>query len=225
MQKLINVQAKLKAPKNQYNSFGKFSYRSAEDILEALKPLLAEEGLQLTLKTKPVLVGDWHYMECTATITDGKEVVTVEASAREAEQKKGMDDSQISGTATSYAKKYALDNLFLIDDAKDADTESYSKPSQSAGGTKGAQKKQTAPQTSSQPVTDMSPCTQDQTNKLMVLVNEFAALKGKTNEEVLNALNETKVVKASGYAGGNYTSAQIELAIGQLQSWITVTKG
>src|SRR5690625_2363288 len=123
--KLIEIQHKLKAPKGQYNSFGKYNYRSAEDILEAVKPLNAEHGLLLTLADKPVLIGDWHYIEATASITDGNEIKSVTAYARESQNKKGIDDSQITGTASSYARKYALNGLYLIDDTKDADTDEY----------------------------------------------------------------------------------------------------
>lgn len=125
VQKIINVQKELKAPKGQYNSFGKYNYRSAEDILEAVKPLNAENGLLLTIKDEPILIGDWHYIKATATITDGKESHEVTAYARESLNKKGMDDSQITGTASSYARKYALNGLYLIDDTKDADTDEY----------------------------------------------------------------------------------------------------
>ncbi len=124
-QKIIKVQKELKAPKGQYNSFGKYNYRSAEDILEALKPLNAEQGLLLTLTDEPVLVGDWHYIKATASITDGNGTHSVTAYARESENKKGMDHSQVTGTASSYARKYALNGLYLIDDTKDADTDEY----------------------------------------------------------------------------------------------------
>lgn len=124
-QKLLKVQLKLKAPKGQYNKFGKFNYRSAEDILEAVKPLNAEQGLLLTLTDEPIFIGDWHYIKATATITDGESSHTVTAYARESEHKKGMDHSQITGTASSYARKYALNGLYLIDDTKDADTDQY----------------------------------------------------------------------------------------------------
>ena len=125
MRALQNVQVALKAPKNQYNSFGKYNYRSAEDILEAVKPLLAENGLTFTLSDDVVEVGGRVYVKATATVTDGNESVTVTAFAREAEVKKGMDESQITGTASSYARKYAMNGLFLIDDTKDADTDAY----------------------------------------------------------------------------------------------------
>ena len=123
--KLLTVQKELKAPKGQYNSFSKFKYRSAEDILEAVKPLNANNGLLLTLSDEPLLIGDWHYIKATATITDGTDAHTVTAYAREPIQKKGMDESQITGAASSYARKYALNGLYLIDDTKDADTDEY----------------------------------------------------------------------------------------------------
>ncbi len=127
MKKLINIQQKLKAPKGNYNSFGKYKYRSCEDILEAVKPLLAEQECTLTLQDEVVLVGERFYIKATARITDGKDTVEVTALAREDKEKKGMDGSQITGTASSYARKYALNGLFLIDDTKDADTDEYQK--------------------------------------------------------------------------------------------------
>lgn len=125
MKELINIQHKLKAPKGRKNSFGNYKYRSCEDILEAVKPLLAEEECTLTLSDDMVAIGERIYVKAVATIRKGDESVTVTAYAREAETKKGMDDSQITGTASSYARKYALNGLFLIDDTKDADTDEY----------------------------------------------------------------------------------------------------
>ena len=125
--KLIQVQEKLKAPKNQRNNFGGYNYRSCEDILEAVKPLLAEEGLLLTLNDELVQIGERYYVKATASVTDGNQTVSAIAFAREADTKKGMDDSQITGTASSYSRKYALNGLFLIDDTKDADTDEYTK--------------------------------------------------------------------------------------------------
>lgn len=127
VEKLIAVQTNLKAPKGQYNSFGKYKYRSAEDILNTVKPLNAEQGLLLTLSDEPLLIGDWHYIKATATITDGETQKSYTAYAREPFTKKGMDDSQITGAASSYARKYALNGLYLIDDTKDADTDEYKK--------------------------------------------------------------------------------------------------
>ena len=120
--KLLNVQQKLKAPKNQVNTFGKYKYRSCEDILEAVKKLLGEEGLVLTISDEPIVLGDRFYVKATATVSDGTTSISTTALAREPESKKGMDESQITGTASSYARKYALNGLFCIDDTKDADT-------------------------------------------------------------------------------------------------------
>lgn len=116
------VQSTLHAPKNQRNNFGNYNYRSCEDILEAVKPLL--NGLVLTVNDDVVMVGDRIYVKATAVITDGEHSVSNSAFAREPGIKKGMDDSQITGAASSYARKYALNGLFLIDDNKDADTQS-----------------------------------------------------------------------------------------------------
>ena len=125
-QKLIEVQEELKAPKGQYNSFGKYYFRSTEDIVEALKPLLIKRGLLLLMYDEIELVGSRIYVVSTADLTDGVTNIKVSARARESETKKGMDDSQITGTASSYARKYALNGMFLIDDSKDADTPEYS---------------------------------------------------------------------------------------------------
>lgn len=125
---LMAVQSELKAPKGQMNTFGGYKYRSCEDILEAVKPILKAHSLVLRLSDKLVIVDSWHYIEATATVEsqDGA-TYTVTAYAREPEFKKGMDDSQITGTASSYARKYALNGLFCIDDTKDADTDEYQK--------------------------------------------------------------------------------------------------
>ena len=122
IKKLAAIQSRLKAPKNQYNSFGKYKYRSCEDILEALKPLANEQGCTITIEDSPIMVGEWHYIQATATLSDGYNSKSVKAYARESETKSGMDSSQITGTASSYARKYALNGLFAIDDTKDADT-------------------------------------------------------------------------------------------------------
>jgi hypothetical protein len=125
MSKLVEIQAELKAPKNQRNTFGKYNYRSAEDILEAVKPLLKKHDAKIILSDKPILVGDWHYIEATAKFVCGDEIEVVTAYAREPLNKKGMDESQITGASSSYARKYALNGLLLIDDTKDADTDEY----------------------------------------------------------------------------------------------------
>lgn len=123
---LINIQNELKAPKSNYNKFGKFRYRSAEDILTAVKPILQKYDCQMTITDDVVAVGDRIYVRATVALidTEGNAVFT-SAMAREDESKKGMDGSQITGTASSYARKYALNGMFLIDDTKDADTDEY----------------------------------------------------------------------------------------------------
>lgn len=125
MKKLNEIQQKLKAPKNQYNSFGKYKYRNQEDILEAVKPLLGDATM--TIEDEIVNIGDRYYVKATATLKDGEEFVDSVAFAREPEIKKGMDESQITGATSSYARKYALNGLFLIDDTKDADSADNSK--------------------------------------------------------------------------------------------------
>lgn len=125
LQKLAKVQLELKAPKSNFNKFGGFYYRSLEDILEAVKPLLDKHGLTLTISDEPVMVGDRFYIKATARLSDGKENIEVTAYAREAAGKKGMDEAQVTGASSSYARKYALNGLFLIDDTKDADTNEF----------------------------------------------------------------------------------------------------
>lgn len=122
--KLLAIQGKLKAPKGQYNSFGKYAYRSCEDILEALKPLLAEHKCALVITDTLENIGERYYVKATATLTDVENSGQVQntAYAREEETKKGMDGSQITGAASSYARKYALNGLFGIDDTKDSDS-------------------------------------------------------------------------------------------------------
>ena len=123
MEALIKIQSELKAPKDLYNKFGNYNYRSAESILESVKPLLAKYGAELTISDDVVYVGDRVYVKATVSITDGKETRVVTAFAREPLDRKGMDPSQITGATSSYARKYALNGLFLIDDNKDADTD------------------------------------------------------------------------------------------------------
>jgi hypothetical protein len=136
------VQRELKAPKGQYNSFGKYKYRSCEDIVEAVKPLLNEQGLILTMSDEVIGVADRVYIKATCKVIDvaNGDVIETSALARESLTKKGMDDSQITGTASSYARKYALNGLFAIDDTKDADTDQYKQQ------TNGSQTAQNRPQ-------------------------------------------------------------------------------
>jgi len=124
MKELINIQQNLKAPKGQFNKFGNYNYRNCEDILEAVKPFL--EGCILVLNDELVNIGERYYVKATATLTCGTKSISTTAYAREAVSKKGMDESQITGAASSYARKYALNGLFLIDDTKDADSQNNS---------------------------------------------------------------------------------------------------
>ena len=133
VEKLSKIQKELNAPKNQFNKFGGYSYRSCEDILTAVKPLL--EGASLTISDEICLIGDRYYVKATARFTDGQDLLENIAYAREPMHKKGMDESQITGAASSYARKYALNGLFCIDDVKDADT--FDNSSQSKAQTRG----------------------------------------------------------------------------------------
>ena len=163
-QKLAAIQAALKAPKSQFNKFGGYKYRKAEDILEAVKPLLKQYGCTLTCTDELILVGDRYYIKATATITNSEDGVSVSttAYAREEEEKKGMDGSQVTGASSSYARKYALNGLLCIDDTADSDTtnvgpaEGAERPAESAAPRrtrKSSTPKEKAPETpSSKPV-------------------------------------------------------------------------
>ena len=146
---LTKIQNELKAPKNQYNSFGKYKYRNAEDIESAVKPLLEKYGAQLAFDEDIKQVGDRYYIVEIAKYKDSEQTVIVHGHAREALTKKGMDDSQITGAAASYATKYALGKLFLIDDTKDADSQ---KP-QSNGASQPSKKKPTKQELMNYPIT------------------------------------------------------------------------
>lgn len=133
-EKLLKIQSELKAPKNQHNHFGNYDYRSCEDILEAVKPLCKENKVVLNISDEIVMIGQRYYVRATATLVDLENtkddcIQTIEnvAYAREEEQKKGMDGSQVTGATSSYARKYALNGLFCIDDTKDADTDAFKK--------------------------------------------------------------------------------------------------
>ena len=156
MKSLIEIQEKLKAPKNQTNSFGKYKYRSCEDILEAVKPLLAEHNATLTLSDKVLSVADIPYIEVTAEFTDsdGKTKIVTACAGIDVD-KKGMDVAQCFGTSSSYARKYALNGLFLIDDTKDSDSQDNSE--QQGFRTQQAQKQQRVQQqkTTARPFDDL----------------------------------------------------------------------
>ena len=122
---LVSIQGRLKAPKNKYNKFGGYYYRSCESILEAVKPLLIEYGVLMTIQDDLVSIGNRYYIKAIVTLQKGGESICNSGYAREDDSKKGMDGSQITGTSSSYARKYALNGLLLIDDTKDADTDEF----------------------------------------------------------------------------------------------------
>lgn len=140
IKKLKEIQSELKAPKGQYNSFGKYKYRSCEDILEAVKPVLAKHGCSLTISDSIELIGDRYYVRATATLldADSNNEISVSAYARESLDKKGMDSSQVTGAASSYARKYALNGLFCIDDTKEMDTDEARNQSEAKESRRGA---------------------------------------------------------------------------------------
>ena len=179
MKELIAIQSTLNAPKGQYNAFGKYKYRSCEDILGAVKPLLNKFSCTLTISDDVVMVGERIYIKATATITNsaGEKEVTI-AYAREEESKKGMDASQITGSASSYARKYALNGLFAIDDTKDADTLNTSDAF-----TKGA-----APAKKANAIDIAKPAIEQARTKedLARIYNDFTVLHG--NSDFLTAL-------------------------------------
>lgn len=175
-EKLRAVQSALKAPKGQENKFGGYKYRSCEDILEAVKPLLAENGLALTISDEVVMVGERYYVRATATITDGDQSHSVTAQAREPESRKGMDEAQVTGSSSSYARKYALNGLFCIDDTKDPDaTNTHGKD---------------APQKQSQPKPEVESYGHDY-SKLTELCERSAAATGMTVDEAKQAFVST----------------------------------
>lgn len=134
LSKLLQIQARLNAPKNQYNEFGKYKFRNCEDIIEAVKPILKELNVILTLSDQVEYIGNRYYIKAFATLSDcdTDQSYSVSALAREEETKKGMDAAQITGSSSSYARKYALNGLFAIDDAKDPDTNENRKETQAA---------------------------------------------------------------------------------------------
>lgn len=182
--KLANVQAALKAPKGQYNSFGKYKYRSCEDIVESVKPLLKQNGLLLTMTDEIRHIEGRYYVAATATIIDTADGTSVMATAyaREEETKKGMDGSQVTGASSSYARKYALNGLFAIDDNKDSDATNV-------GDTEPKHEKQEV----KQEVKAKTPRQQliARLNELNIDVNAYAKannLNGKTDNETFERL-------------------------------------
>lgn len=197
-EKLMKIQTELKAPKNLYNSFGKYKYRNAEGICEAVKPFLKEYGCALILSDTICEVGGRIYVKATAELIDYESGADfkVSAYAREPESKKGMDDSQITGTASSYARKYALNGLFLLDDTKDADTdENHVETQNRAKKDVEKQKKNTGAKAKVNIVSDK--CKEDDIDapKLCKLYKKDAIEK-MTETELENVLSHWEQVKA-----------------------------
>ena len=164
------IQFELKAPKGQVNSFAKYNYRSCEDILEAVKPLLHKYNVTLTLQDEIVMIGERYYVKAIATLRNEVDSVSSQAFAREQHDKKGLDESQITGTASSYARKYALNGLFCIDDTKDADTDEYANQTKKA-----TEKKDSAPKNEKQTLDSSHPQWQ-------TILDRMAAGKGSIAE-------------------------------------------
>lgn len=228
---LSDVQAELHVPKAQYNAFGKYSYRSLEDIHEAVKPILEkhecgyfvsddvvpiegeEERVALVGKTQQIVTAkDRFYVKATVTfyLWEGGERITVSAYAREEAFKTGSDDAQITGMASSYARKYALCGLFNVDSGED--------PDKDESGLREAQKP-----AKRQP----KPATDKHKGEMAKLVCEFAELKGRTPDEVVAAACSTETIRSLGVEEGqlDFTDEQCVCLIGLLKTWIDKTKG
>lgn len=177
-EKLLNIQTELRAPKRRHNNFGNYKYRSAEDILEAVKPLCKKYNAVLMLFDTVQEIGGKNYIVATATLWDAEgdhQKLQTTAMAREAESKKGMDDSQVTGTASSYARKYALNGLFCIDDTKDADTDEYyhETAQNRSQQTRTSQKAQTPAQQAKPPTNGTQAQNSKNRNQLMIEVNKM----------------------------------------------------
>lgn len=197
MNKLSQIQKSLKAPKNQFNSFGKYNYRNCEDILEALKPLLDE--CTLTISDEIVMIGNRFYVKATATLKDVSEgEFSVSAYAREDETKKGMDLAQVTGSASSYARKYALNGLFLIDDTKDSDaTNKHDKDD-----------KEKTKQTE-QPKDDVPEQEQPQDNIVVTVIKDIQVKAGTTNGKPWKLFT---LVTESGDTYGTFSETVADMA-------------
>lgn len=168
---LRSVIEELKAPKSEYNSFGKYSYRSAEDVLEAVKPLLSKHSLRLAIDDELLYIGDRYYVKATVYVMGYETSAHVSALAREADTQKGMSDAQITGSASSYARKYALSGMFCIDDNKDADTQDN---------------RATQPKKASSRPIGEQPASSDQKKRIAQMLND----QGILTEQMVDILEE-----------------------------------
>ena len=185
------IQSELKAPKSQYNSFAKYNYRSCEDILEAVKPILAKYKVSLTISDEVVLVGDRFYIKATASLSNGNQAITSYGFAREPEQKKGLDESQITGMASSYARKYALNGLFCIDDTKDADTMDNTN-GHSAPAPKEEKKEDNRPWMTEKNLKDILARIEGGDIAVVDLANEHYRMKKEYREQIVQAVRKHK---------------------------------
>lgn len=212
MKELAIIQSSLNVPKGQFNAFGKYKYRSCEDILAALKPLLKQTDCTLTISDDIMQVGSRFYIKATATLTNEKgEQATVTAFAREEDSKKGMDASQVTGAASSYARKYALNGLFAIDDTKDADAlnvnPQYTQPVQAAPQTRGTQ--QAAQQTSQQASQQLTQAD------LFNIYAKPAIEQAQTREELVRIFNDYQVLHGMKEFMSAMTTRKKSLGIGK----------
>lgn len=198
--RLSKLQEELKAPKNMYNNFGKYSYRNAEGILEAVKPLLVKYGMVLNVSDSVEMVGERYYIKATATVhdTESDQIMVSTAYARESLDKKGMDDSQISGTASSYARKYALNGLFLLDDTKDADTDEYHNQTQGNGNKEKNENAAEEQKFNEQAAKEMKePATEAQKNAILNICNKHKVNLNKlmeSNNVTFETMNREQAV-------------------------------
>ena len=220
---LIEIQAELKAPKDKTNTFGKYKYRSCESILEAVKPLLKKHGLVIRMTDKPVNIGERYYIEATVTLLNESGAgVSTTAYAREADGKSGMDPAQLTGACSSYARKYALNGLFAIDDTKDADTEEYQEAQKPK---KTAQKKETKPDfgNASGQVKDENsetkPFTVESGRTAELALRELMKTDKITEEQVLDAF------KGKFSAIENMDEKSINDLIKKWEKFVAYTKG
>lgn len=210
------IQTELKAPKGQYNKFGNYKYRSCEDILEAVKPILAKYGATIIITDDIEVRGDRYYVRATAVLRVGEKVIgTTQAFAREPEEKRGMDTSQITGTASSYARKYALNGLLLIDDTKDEDSNELREEKAA----KAASQKKTGIKTEEE-----MKATETQTIDALALTAVKARL-AETSKQLGKTLDEEALCKMVGCESlDKMTYPQLRILNDNIDKWMGVKK-
>lgn len=226
--RLSGIQKKLKAPKGQTNTFGGYNYRSCSDILEAVKPLL--DDATITITDELVMVGQRYYVKATCTFKSTEEEVSTTAYAREAESKKGMDLAQVTGAASTYARKYALCGLLAIDDSSDD-------PDRTNDHGKGMKARETPNTVHSRKTGTTTPevlqsgqeqapqpATAESINKLTDAMQKYADMCGRSVTDVSDALVSSKTMKRVGYDGNDVTEDQARIATMLVESWIDKSK-